>query len=93
MEKVDPKLVRIIKADLGWSDIGTFEAIHQELTKNPRKNITRGDVKLIDCHGCLVYADNNKKIAAIGLKNQIIVDTPDGLLLCKKSESKRVKEI
>ncbi|MEK7672990.1 MAG: sugar phosphate nucleotidyltransferase [Patescibacteria group bacterium] len=93
MEKVDPKEVRIIKADLGWSDIGTWEAIWKELCPSSKGNLTRGETELIDCEGCLVYSDNKKKIAAIGLKNTVIVDTPDGLLITDKKDSKRVKEI
>ena len=93
MEHVDPKEVRIIKAKLGWSDIGNFEAIYNEMSNSPGQNITRGPVKLLDCEGCLVYADNKKEIKGIGLKDAIIVDTPDGLLVSDKAQSKRVKEI
>lgn len=93
MEKVDPKEVRIIKADLGWSDIGSWEAIWRELSQKPQDNITRGKTELIGASGCLIYADAGKKISAIGLEDTIIVDTQDGLLVCKKQESKRVKEL
>jgi len=93
MEKVDPKEVRIIKADLGWSDIGTWEAIWKELTKSKDENTQRGDVQLIGTSGSLVYSDSGKKIAVVGLENVIVVDTKEGLLICKKDESKRVKEI
>lgn len=93
MEKVDPKQVRILKADLGWSDIGNFEAIWKELVKTKTSNITRGEVKSLDCQGCLIYADNKKKIAALGLKDLIVVDTKEGLLICKKSDAKRIKEL
>lgn len=93
MEKVDPNEVRIIKADLGWSDIGNWEAIWEELAESPTQNIERGEVKSLNCEGCLIYADNGKKIATIGLKDIIIVDTPDGLIVSKKSESKRIKEL
>lgn len=93
MEKIDPKEVRILKADLGWSDIGNFEAIHNELANSPKKNVTRGPVTLLDCEGCLIYADDGKEIRAIGLKDTIIINTIDGSLVCKKEDSKRVKEI
>ena len=93
MEKVDTNQVRIIKADLDWSDVGTWEAIFNELAKSPTDNITRGPVELIDCEGCIVYADNNKKIALIGKKDMVVIDTAEGELICKKGESKRIKEI
>ena len=93
MEKVDTNQVRIIKADLDWSDVGTWQAIFNELAKSPTDNITRGQVELIDCEGCIVYADNNKKIALIGKKDMVVIDTAEGELICKKGESKRIKEI
>lgn len=93
MENVDPNEVRIIKADLGWSDIGNWEAIWDQLAKSPTENIQRGKVEALDCQGCLIYGDNKKKIAAIGLKDIVIVNTSEGLIISQKSESKRIKEI
>jgi len=93
MEKVDAKEIRIIKADLGWSDIGNWEAIYEELAKYPHENIERGKTRLLTCKGCLAYSDNNKVLAIIGLEDVIVVDTKDGILVCKKSEAKRIKEI
>lgn len=94
MEKIDPSRVRILKAEkLGWSDIGSFKAIWEELAKSPEENITRGQTKLIGCSGCLIYADNNEPVAGISLTDTIIVDSPNGLLVCNKEDSKRVKEL
>lgn len=94
MEKVNSKKVRIVKSDkLGWSDIGNWEAIYDELAKKKGQNVTRGKTKLLDCEGCLVYADNNKEIKAIGLKNAVVIDTKVGLLVCEKKHSKRIKEL
>lgn len=84
MEKTDPSKIRIIKANLGWSDIGTWESLFHELAASPRANVTRGPVELTDCEGCLVFADNGKKIASVKLKNMIIVDTPAGQLTCSR---------
>lgn len=93
MEKVSPKEIRIIKADLGWSDIGNWEAVHKELAKKKKDNVVRGNTELIDCEGCLVYSDDNKKIAVVGLRNIVIVDTPNGLLIGNKKNIHKVKEI
>ncbi len=93
MEKVDPSMVKIIKADLRWSDVGNWEAIWSELSSKSTENIERGDVKSIDCEGCLIYAENGTKIAAIGMKDTIIVDTKEGLLVCQKDQSKKVKDL
>ena len=92
MEKIDPKNVRILKAKLGWSDIGTWEAIWEELPKNNRKNITRGKVNMLDCSGSLVYGDTGKKVCIIGLDDIIVVDTDEGLLITRKDQSQRIKD-
>lgn len=93
MEKIDPSIVRIIKGDLGWSDIGSFKAIWEELSKSKVENITRGPTNLIGCSGCLIYADNNEPVAGISLTDTVIIDSPNGLLVCNKEDSKRVKDL
>lgn len=94
MEKIDPTGVRILKSvNLGWSDIGSFKAIWEELAKSPEENITRGETKLIGCSGCLIYADNNEPVAGISLTDTVIIDSPNGLLVCNKEDSKRVKDL
>lgn len=93
MEKVDPKEVRIIPGDLGWSDIGTWEAIFDELTLNPHDNLVKADHIGVDTQGSLIYGHSKKIIATVGLKNIVIVDTPDALLICQKGRSQEVKKI
>ena len=94
MEKVDPKEVRIIKAnDLGWSDIGNWEAIWEELTTTPEETIKRGSVEMLDCKGCLIYGDTKTPVKAIGLEDVVIINTKDGLIVCKKDQSKRIKDL
>lgn len=94
MEKVNAKKVRIIKSDnLGLTDVGNWEAIYDELSKSKKDNVKRGNVKLLDCEGCLIYGDPKKPVKAIGLKDIIIVATEDGLLVSQKSQSKRIKEL
>lgn len=94
MEKVDHKEVRIIKADdLGWSDIGNWQAIWEELAKNKEENIQRGEVEIIDSKGSIIYSDSGKKVAIIGLDDIVVIDTLNGLLVSKKEKSKDVKKL
>jgi len=94
MEKVDPKEVKIIPADFGWSDVGTWESIHDELIKNPGDNVIQANCVSVDTKGSLIKSDNpNKIIATIGLENIVIIDTPDALLICPKDRSQDVKKI
>lgn len=93
MENVDPKNVRIIKADLGWSDIGNFETIWEVQEKDAQSNVKRGKISSLDVKNSLIYNDTDKKMAVIGLKDVVIVNTKDGILICDKSQCKRIKEL
>jgi mannose-1-phosphate guanylyltransferase len=94
MEKVKPEEVKIIPADFGWSDVGTWESIHDELVNNPEENVIQAKHVGVDTKGSLIKSDDpNKIIATIGLDNIVIIDTPDALLICPKDRSQDVKKI
>ncbi len=93
MEKVDPKVVRIIPAELGWSDVGTWESIMEELPRNKKGNLVKAAHLGIDSSNTLIYGNPNKLIATIGVDNLVIVDTKDALLVCRKDRSQDVKKL
>jgi mannose-1-phosphate guanylyltransferase len=93
MEKVDPKEIRIIKADMGWSDIGNWKAIFEAIKKDSEKNVEKGDAKSVECENCLIYSYANKPVRVLGLKNTVVIDTPDGLVVGDMEEVKKIKEI
>jgi mannose-1-phosphate guanylyltransferase len=85
--------IAVVPADLGWSDIGTWSSLHDVLISSQDSNlVSRGMHTSVDTDDCLVYA-HDKMIATVGLKNVIIVDTPDVLLVADKSKAKDVKKI
>lgn len=91
IEKLDT--VFTLSADLGWNDIGSWQVIQEILSKQKKSsNIERGNHIGIDNTGSLIYAQE-KLIATIGLKDIIIVDTDDAILICDKSKSQDVKKI
>lgn len=93
MEKVDPTTVRIIPADLGWNDIGTWDSIWSELSDNLESNVIKGQHIGIDTSKSLIYGQPGKLIATIGLDNLVIVDTADALLICHKDRSQEIKKL
>ncbi|MFA4815131.1 MAG: sugar phosphate nucleotidyltransferase [Candidatus Gracilibacteria bacterium] len=93
MEKVDPTRVRIIPADLGWSDIGTFASLHEELAESPHANIVKGDATAVDCEGTLIYNESDTRIAAFGLKNMVVVTADGFTLICPKDKSSDLKTL
>ncbi|PKL36960.1 mannose-1-phosphate guanylyltransferase [Candidatus Peregrinibacteria bacterium HGW-Peregrinibacteria-1] len=93
MEKIDPSEVRIIKATLGWSDIGNWEAIWHELPKQDHDNVTRGDIALLDVNSSIIYNDQPTPVKIIGLDNIVVINTPEGLFISDKKQSARIKEL
>ncbi len=93
MEKVDPSRVRIIPADLGWSDIGTFASLHEELSSHPKANLQKGNVLAVDCEGSLIYNEGAEQIAAFGLKNMVVVNAEGKILICSKERSNDLKTL
>lgn len=93
-EKMDPDEIVVLPADLGWSDIGAWDILKDELSENSADNVTSGEVLDIDSEDCLIYNTSpNKVVATIGLKDLIVVDTPNGLLVCKKDRVSDVKKV
>jgi len=93
MEKVDRKNVRIIPAELGWSDIGTWESLHEELDTDEEGNLVNAIHIGLETRDSLFYGQNGRLIATIGIKNLVVVDTPDALLICDKKKSHDVKKL
>lgn len=90
MEKA--KDVYVIKADFGWSDVGNWAEVYRLGEKDDQENVTEGNVVLRESNGNLVLS-SKKLLTGIGLKDMIIIDTNDVMLICPKSESQNVKEL
>lgn len=75
MEKSDR--VKVIPSDIGWSDVGSFDALSEELPNDKNNNFILA----------------NKSVNLIDIENLIIIDTEDALLISKKGSSQQVKEI
>jgi len=93
-EKINPAEILVLSADLGWSDIGAWNILKDELSENGKDNVIQGEVFDIDSQDCLIYANSKDKVVGtIGLENIILVDTPDALLVAKKDRIAEVKKI
>lgn len=93
-EKIDPSSIVVIPADIGWSDVGNWESLKEILETKYEGNVTQGDNLLIDTKNSLVFSTNkNKLISTIGVRDLIIVDTEDALLVCSISDAHKVKDL
>lgn len=87
----DFKKVLVIPADLGWSDIGNWGTLHDVLSESYSTGmISRGYHIDVESDRCLVYG-GEKMIATLGLKDIIIIDTPDVILIANKNKAQDVK--
>ena len=84
--------VKVIPSDIGWSDVGSFDALYEELAKDENGNTLNEHYVQIDSKNNLIYG-NERKIATVDIEDLIIVDTGDALLISKKGSSQKVKEI
>ncbi|KQC06265.1 MAG: mannose-1-phosphate guanylyltransferase [Smithella sp. SDB] len=92
MEKANN--VFMLKGDFGWSDVGSWDALWEISAKDRKGNVVTGGSNVIfeDTEGSLVYCPQ-KLVATVGVKDLIIVETKDALLICKKGSSQDVKKI
>lgn len=93
LEKIDPKFVSVIAADLGWSDVGAWEALKEALQVSSSENVTRGKILIEDSMDNLVFNYTDQLIVGIDLKGMIVINTDDVLLVCSKDSVPKIKKI
>jgi mannose-1-phosphate guanylyltransferase len=84
--------VFVIPADVGWSDIGSWAAVYELLAKRPGANISAGDFFALDSQGNFLWSPE-KFVAAVGVKDLVVVETPDALLVCPRDRAQDVAKI
>ena len=84
------KLVEVIPMHLSWSDLGSWDSIYTSMGKDSRSNVKIGNVVDIDTENCLIYG-SKRLISTIGVKDLLIVETDDALLVSQKGDSQKVK--
>lgn len=90
MEKVSNAVV--IPVDIGWSDVGSWSALHEIGVQDENNNIFIGDTKSVSTKHCYVRAEH-KLVTTLGVENLIIVDTADALLVAHKDQVQDIKKI
>ena len=75
-----------------WSDIGSWDAIYNVLDKDADGNALQGDCMPIDCSNTLILG-HSRLIAGIGLEDLLVVETDDVIVVAKKGESQKVKDL
>jgi len=82
----------MVPLDADWNDVGSWTALHDILPADAQGNVTRGDVLLEDTANCYVHADS-RLVAALGLRDLVIVETADAVLVAPRGKVQDVKKI
>jgi mannose-1-phosphate guanylyltransferase len=90
MEKTD--LTCVVPMDAGWSDIGSWSSLWDQRKKDKAGNTTHGDVITINTENSFVHAES-RLVATVGIKDLVIVETHDAVLVADKEQAQEVKQI
>ncbi len=90
MEKTADAVV--VPLDAGWSDVGSWAALHEACEADGRGNVSRGDVISEDSSGCYLYSES-RLVATVGLKDHGVIETKDAVLVAPKERVQDVKKL
>jgi len=90
MERTDRAVVVPLAA--GWSDVGSWAALADALPRDAEGNVTAGDVLTEDSSGCYLHS-TSRLVAAVGLRDHVVVETKDAVLVAPRDRVQDVKEL
>ncbi len=90
MERADN--VAVIPVDVGWSDVGSWATVAELLPKDAEDNVVVGEHIGFDTTGSLLYS-SGRLVATIGLRDMVVVDTGDVVLVCPRARAQEVKDL
>jgi mannose-1-phosphate guanylyltransferase/mannose-6-phosphate isomerase len=84
--------VLTLEADFGWSDVGSWAAVHRMMRRDAQGNAGNGKWLGLGARGCYIHAPD-RLVALLGVENALVVDTPDALLAGDLKRSQDVREL
>jgi mannose-1-phosphate guanylyltransferase/mannose-6-phosphate isomerase len=90
MERTDKAAV--VPLDAGWSDVGSWTALHEVLEKDRDGNVLRGDVLVEACRNSYV-ASASRFVGVVGLENVVVVESEDAVLVMSQDEAQQLKKL
>ena len=91
-QAIGERRVFVIPAEVGWSDIGSWAAVYELLATEPGMNVSAGPFFALDAAGNYMWSPK-KFVAVLGVKDLVVVDTNDALLICARERSQDVGKI
>jgi mannose-1-phosphate guanylyltransferase len=90
MEKA--REVKVILADIGWSDLGTWKSLHEIKEKDAKQNVVDAKAMLYETDDCIIRAPKDKLVVIHGLSNYIVAEHGNVLMICPKDQEQQVKQ-
>lgn len=84
--------VYVVPADFGWSDLGSWNSLHEISDKDDNSNVIDGNVLIYDSKNCLVKAPKDLLVVMEGLDGYLVAECGNALIICKKAHEKRFRE-
>ena len=84
--------VSLVPCDIGWNDVGSWQAVHEIAAKDENGNALQGNVIALDCKNSLIRAEK-RLVAAIGVEDLCVIETADAILISKSDQTQRVREV
>jgi mannose-1-phosphate guanylyltransferase len=85
--------VRVVEGRFAWDDVGTWRMLRHHMTPDAHGNVTQGKVVAMDSSGNILYSAGEHLVAALGVRDLIIVSTPDGTLVTTRDNAERVRDL
>jgi mannose-1-phosphate guanylyltransferase len=84
--------VWVIPGSFGWSDVGSWRALSELLPADEQGNVVVGEQRGMETSGCLIYSPK-KLVATIGIRDLVVIETDDVLLICPKERDQEVRKL
>lgn len=91
MEKADN--VFVVPGDFGWSDLGSWNSLHEYHDQDANGNVIDGNVMIYKGKDCIVKSPADKLVVVQGLEGYLVADCDDVLMICKKDDEKMIRSI
>lgn len=91
MEKADA--VHVVESDFPWDDVGAWDSLDRTKPLDPAGNVIEGPAAVLDAQNCVVVNDSGLPVGVCGVENVVVVVTEHGVLVCRKEDAQRVREV
>jgi len=85
--------VSVVPVDMGWSDVGSWDALWRVTVPDADGNVLRGAGALVSCRDSMVRNDGGPFVAALGLENMVVVSTADAVLIAPRSRAEDIRKV